>query len=143
VGDFVLRTSDTIKITIPPPAMIPALEAPVPLEGSAETLTVCGLTACLLGDELPPSLREPLAYTAPPFTIPGLGTLMLTLNPSNLTEQTRSGQALLIKGSPFIAMFTVTDPAQQPTAVGPVPDPVVEKPGTAEFITTNETVRAS
>lgn len=142
MGDFVLRTGDTVKITIPPPAVIPALEAPVPLQGSAATLTVCGLVACLLGDELPPSLREPLAYTAPPFTIPGMGTLMLTLNPSNLTAQTRSGQPLLIKGTAFTAMFTVTEPAQQPTAAGPVSDLVTAKPGTAEFITSNETVRA-
>ena len=142
MGDFVLRTGDTIQITIPPPAVIPALEAPVPLEGSAESLIVCGSPACLLGDELPPSLREPLEYTAPPFTIVGMGTLTLTLNESNLTVQTRSGQPLLIKGTPFTAMFTVTDPAEQPTAAGPVPDLVEEKPGTAQFITTNETVRA-
>jgi hypothetical protein len=142
VGDFVLRTGDTVKVTIPPPAVIPALEGPVPLAGSAETLTVCEMTACLQGDELPLILREPLAYTAPPFTIPGMGTLMLTLNPSNLTAQTRNGKPLLIKGTPFTAMFTVTEPAEQPTAAGPVPDPVAEKPGTAEFSTTNETVRA-
>ena len=65
MGDFVLRTGDTVKVTIPPPAVIPALEAPVPLAGSAETLTVCEMTACLQGDELPLILREPLAYTAP------------------------------------------------------------------------------
>jgi hypothetical protein len=142
VGDFVLRTGDLVKVTIPPPAAIPALEGPVPLEGSAETLTVCEMTVCLQGDELPEILRQPLPYTAPPFTIPGMGTLMLTLNPSNLTAQTRNGKPLLIKGSPFTAMFTVTESAQQPTPAGPVADPVEEKPGTAEFITTNTTVRA-
>ncbi len=31
----------------------------------------------------------------------------------------------------------------QITAAGPIPDPVLEKPGTAEFITTNEMVIAS
>jgi hypothetical protein len=59
VGDFVLRTGDLVKVTIPPPAVIPALEGPVPLEGSAETLTVCEMTVCLQGDELPEILRQP------------------------------------------------------------------------------------
>lgn len=143
MGDFVMRTGDMVKITIPPPAVIPTLEAPAPLEGSAEAITIDGMAVCLLGDELPEFLAEPMAYTAPPFAIPGMGTLKLTLTETNMTVMTRSGKPLLIKGGPFMAMFTVTEPAQQPTPAGPVPDPVVEKPGTAEFITTNESVIAS
>jgi hypothetical protein len=142
MSDFVLKTGDLIRVTIPPPAVVPALEAPVPLEGSAGTVTIGGLSVCLQGDELPLALAEPMAYTAPPFTVPGLGTLRLTLTPSNLTVQTQKGKPLLIKGGQFIAIFTVTEPAIQPTPAGPVSDPVAEKPGTAEFITTNETIRA-
>jgi hypothetical protein len=142
MSDFILKTGDLVKITITPPAVIPAIEAPVPLQGSAGTVTVGGLSVCLAGDELPLALAEPMAYTAPPFTVPGMGTLMLTLTPSNLTVQTQKGKPLLIKGGQFIATFTVTEPAMQPTPAGPVPDPVAEKPGTAEFITTNATVRA-
>lgn len=143
MGDFVMRTGDLVKITIPPPAVIPTLEEPVPLEGSGESVTIDGMAVCLLGDELPEFLAEPMAYTAPPFGIPGMGTLKLTLTEANMTVITRSGKPLLIKGGPFIAMFTVTEPAQQPTPAGPVPDPMLEKPGTAEFITTNEFVIAS
>lgn len=143
MGDFVMRTGDTVKITIPPPAIIPTLEAPVPLEGSAESVTIEGMSACLLGDELPEVLAAPMAYTAPPFSEPGMGTLRLTLTASNMTAKTRSGKPLLIKGAPFTAMFTVTEPAMQVTPAGPVPDPVAEKPGTAQFTTTNEIVRAS
>lgn len=143
MGDFVLRSTDMVKVTIDPPAIVPALEAPVPLEGSGGPVSVGGLAVCLLGDELPPMLRQPTAYTAPPFTVPGMGTLTLTLTPSNLTERTRKGKPLLIKGGQFIATFTVTEPAEQPTPAGPVPDPVIEKPGAAVFITANETVRAS
>jgi len=138
-----MRSTDMVKVTIEPPAVVPALEAPVPLEGSAGSVSVDGLSVCLLGDELPGMLAEPMAYTAPPFAAPGMGTLKLTLTESNMTVKTRNGKPLLIKGGPFTAMFTVTEPAIQPTPAGPISDPVAEKPGTAEFITTNEIVRAS
>lgn len=143
MGDFIIKTGDLLKITIPPPAIVPMLEAPVPLEGSGETVLVNSMPICLRGDELPDILREPLPYTAPPFTIPGTGTLTLTLLPANMTLQTSNGEPILIKGEQFPALFTVEVPANQPTPAGPVPDPVIEKPGTAEFITTNETVTAS
>jgi hypothetical protein len=68
--------------------------------------------------------------------------LTVTLLPTNMTQQTTNDKQILIKGGQFSAMFTVEEPAMQPTPAGPVPDPVVEKPGTAEFITTNETVKA-
>lgn len=143
MGDFIIRTGDLISIMIDPPAIVPELEAPIPLEGSAETITVNGMSACVLGDEMPDELMGPMEYTAPPFTVPGLGTLMVTLAPDNMTVQTVADGPLLIKGGPFIATFTVEEPAMQPTPAGPIPDPVLEKPGTAQFITTNETVTAS
>jgi hypothetical protein len=142
---FIIRTGDMLQVMIPPPAIVPQLQAPVPLRGSGTSLIVDGTPACLLGDELPAVLREPLAYTAPPFTIPGTGTLTLTLLPGNqTTELTRtSGQPILIKGQPFTAMFTVLTPAMMSTPGGPVPDPERAKTGTAEFITTNAAVQAS
>jgi hypothetical protein len=143
VGDVIIRTGDMVSIMIDPPAIVPQLEAPVPLEGSAETILVNGMPACVVGDEMPPELMVPMEYTAPPFIVPGMGTLMLTLLPDNMTVLTMADGPLLIRGGPFIALFTVEDPAMQPTPAGPIPDPVIEKPGTAEFITTNETVFAS
>ena len=142
MGDYILRTGDSIKVTIPPPAVIPILAAQIPLQGSSTSLTVAGMSACLLGDELPETLRMPLPYTAPPFTTPGTGTLTVTLLPTNMTAQSRNGKQILVKGAQFTAMFTVEEPAMQPTPAGPVPDAEIEKPGTAEFITTNETVKA-
>jgi hypothetical protein len=141
--DFIVRTGDMVKVTIPPPAVIPMIEAPVPLVGSSTSVTVVGAPACLLGDELPEVLREPLPYTAPPFTNPGTGKLTLTLLPDNQTLLAKNGKAILIKGQEFTALFTVETPATQTTPAGPVPDPVLAKPGTAQFITTNETVKAS
>jgi Contractile injection system spike tip protein len=142
MADFVMKTGDTIKVAISPPAIIPALQAEVPLIGSSESLTVMGATACLVGDELPEELRGPLSYTAPPFTNPGTGKLTLTLLPANQTLQTKNGKAILLKGEPFLALFTVATPATQSTSAGPVPDPLAAKPGTAEFIT-NGTVQAA
>jgi hypothetical protein len=59
----------------------------------------------------------------------------------NKTLLTKNGKAILIKGTPFTAEFQVVAPAIMP-AVVPVPDPVLKKPGIAEFITTNVTVKA-
>lgn len=141
--DFVIKTGDMLEVTIPEPAVVPVLEAPLPLTGSSTNVTIGGMPVCLQGDELPMELREPLPYTAPPFTVPGTGMLTLTVLPENLTQQTTNGgKPLLIRGSMFTAMFTVEEPAMQPTPAGPVPDPEVEKPGTARFITTNESVQA-
>lgn len=141
MDDFVIRTGDTIKVTIPPPTLVPALSAPVPLQGSSTNVLVNNQPVCLQGDELPDALKAPLPYTAPPFTNPGTGKLTITLLPSNLTVQTKNGKALLIKGQQFTATFTVQTPATQTTPAGPVPDPVAAKPGTAQFVTSNSTVR--
>lgn len=143
MGDFIIRTGDLVSITLDPPVVVPQLEGPVPLAGSAETITVSGMSVCLLGDEMPDELKEPMEYTAPPFTTPGTGTLMLTLAPDNTTVRTKAGgMPLLIKGGTFIATFTVEEPAMEPTPAGPIPDPELEKPGTAKFITANKTVSA-
>jgi len=144
MADVVIRTGDMIQVTIPAPTVVPAIAAPVPLTGSSTNVTVVGTLVCLQGDELPPVLRVPLVYTAPPFVTPGMGTLSLTLMPNNLTKQTTNGgKPLLLKGGTFQAMFTVSSPAMQPTPGGPVPDPMVQKPGTAQFISTNQIVKAS
>lgn len=141
--DYVIKTGDQLKVTIATPTVVPALATPVPLTGSGTNLVVCGTPACLRGDELPLELREPLPYTAPPFTNPGSGKLTLTLLPSNTTTRlTESGKPILIKGQQFTATFTVTTPATQSSPSGPVPDPTLSKTGTAEFITTNNSVKA-
>jgi hypothetical protein len=142
MGSIVIKTGDMIKITIPPPAIVPAILAPVPLMGTGATVLVANRPVCLQGDELPPALRAPLPYTAPPFVTPGMGTLTVMLTPANLAQRTLNGKPLLIKGATFMAQFQVTVPAMQPTPAGPVPDPVVVKPGTAEFIPTTPTVIA-
>jgi hypothetical protein len=53
------------------------------------------------------------------------------------------GKPALLKGATFQAMFNVTVPAMQPTPVGPIPDPVLVKPGIAQFITSTVNVQVS
>ena len=141
MGDFILGTGDLLKVVIPPPVVVPMLEEPMPLLGSGTNVLVQGMAVCLLGDELPDELKEPLPYVEPPFTVPGTGKLTLTLQPANMTARTLRGKAILIKGQQFPALFTVETTAFTDTPV-PVPDPVLLKPGTAEFITTNRRVTA-
>lgn len=141
-NDVVVRTGDFLKVTIPPPAIVPILLAPGVLRGSGLRLGVVGKFACLEGDEMPDSYRAVMPYTAPPFVTPGTGRLQLTLSPVNKTLRTRcAGRAVLLKGTPFAAVFQVVSPAMQPTPAGPIPDPVLVKPGTAQFVTDNVTVR--
>lgn len=140
--DFIIVTGDMIQVTITPPAIVPMLMAPVPLVGTGQTVLVGGKPICLEGDELPPSLKAPMPYTAPPYVTPGTGKLEITLLPTNKTIQTENGKKILIKGATFTAKFNVQTPAQMPTPAGPVPDPVAVKPGTAQFITTNVQIKA-
>ncbi|WP_372412222.1 hypothetical protein [Streptomyces luteireticuli] len=142
MGDFVIRTGDTLTVTIPGGTIIPAAASPVPLAGSSVKMKVEKMAVCLEGDELPQSLKVPLAYTAGSYTTPGQGTLTLTLTPTNKTSKTKcEGKHILIKGGDFPAKFVVGTPAQQPGSP-PTPDPQPVKNGTAKFTTTNTTSKA-
>lgn len=142
MGDFIMKTNDMIKITITPPAVVPMLQAPVPLLGTGNTVMVSNVPICLQGDELPPSLKAPMPYTAPPFVTPGMGTLTIILTPANLSKQTQNGKPIILKGATFQASFAVSAPAMQPNINGAIPDPVLTKPGTCTFITTNINTQA-
>src|SRR3954471_9674109 len=132
-----------IQITITPPAIVPQLMAPIPLIGTGTTVMVGNVPVCLQGDELPPTLMAPMPYTSPPFVTRGRGTLSIILAPNTLTIKPVRGKPMLLKGATFQASFAVSAPAMQPTPAGPVPDPVMTKPGTCQFITTNINVQAS
>jgi hypothetical protein len=144
MADFLIKTGDMLQVTVPPPAVVPQLVAPVPLLGTGMTVLVNNQPVCVQGDELPMTLRVPLMYTAPPFVTPGMGTLTVVLLPTNLTMRTMTaGKPALLKGSTFQAIFSVSAPAMQPTPAGPIPDPVVVKPCQAQFVTTTVNAMAS
>lgn len=142
----VIVNGDKLKVQLPlMGAQIPALAAPVPLISTILNVRVGFKGVCGVGDELPPVLRIPLIYTIPPaYTIPGIGMLQLTLMPTNQTFMTKAGRAILLLGTPFIARFQVTTPAQiPPPAVGPpTPDMVMIKIGVARFLNSQTKVKA-
>ena len=139
--DYIIKQGDMLKVTIFPPTIVPMLMAPVPLLGSSGDMTVMSMPVCLEGDELPPSLQAPMMYMSPPYVIPGMGTLSLTLSATNTTMRTKNGDPVLIKGSPFTAEFEVVAPAMMPPPAS-TPDSVSKKSGIAEFITTNVRAKA-
>src|SRR5689334_1238888 len=110
MGDFIIKTGDSLIVTIQAPAVVPALGAPVPLVGSGTDVLVDGMPVCLPGDvERPAALAGPLAYTAPPYIIPGTGTL--TLRAPNVTVLTLSGGEPIVIQGQLSATFTVEVPA--------------------------------
>ncbi len=140
-SDLIIKTGDQIKITIPPPTVVPSIQAPVPLIGTSKLVTVTMMAACLEGDELPKALVTPQPYTAPPYLTPGTGTLSLKLTPANKSKVAKdSGSAILLKGATFTAEFQVVAPAIDP--IKGDPDPVLKKTGTAQFLTTNQSAKA-
>jgi hypothetical protein len=123
VHDEILHAGCRLRLTCPPPLVVPALAAPVTMVGSGAAACIEGRPFCVEGDELPPPLRRPLAYAAAPFTTPGLGVLSLHLAPEHWSRSsTIGGRRYLRRGPGFTARFTVTVPATQPTPAGPVPD---------------------
>jgi hypothetical protein len=136
MGNFIIKTGDSLMVTILPPAIVPALEIPVPLVGSGTDVLVDGEPVCLPGD-IEHALALPLIYTAPPFVIPGTGTLTVAPDVTALTLS--DGSPIVIEGQ-LTALFTVEQPAFTPEGD---PDPDLAKEGIAVFITTNTTVTAS
>ena len=135
----VLRQGDQIKFTmLVPTLVVPPIMAPVPLKASGHH-KVLNMPVCLVGDELPKSIKSPLPYTDGSFTIPGTGTIKLTLPPTHKSKVDKDkGKPVLIKGPPFQATFQVSSPAQQPNPPAPnIPDPVPTKALLVQYITTN------
>jgi hypothetical protein len=135
--DTMIVDGDMIQITINPPTVVPQLIAPVALVASGFT-KVSDKAVCIEGDELPPSLKSPLQYMSPPYVIPGMGKISVTLKSANKTSvATDNDKKMLLKGSTFDAKFEVQSPAQQPSPGGPIPDSSTSYSGTAQFISTN------
>ena len=105
---------------------------------------VANSPVCVDGDER--RVQVPgCTYVAPPYVVPGVGTLKISALAGNQkTRSTRTkGSALLLRGAMFTAAFEVQSPAQQPTPVGPVPDPTPQYSGQGSFVSRNTTVRSA
>jgi len=102
-----------------------------------------GKRICVAGDEASATVKGCL-YSSGTYPIPGMGSLeVAALATDQRTRTIRSGgQQLLLRGGSFTARFRVESPAQQPTAAGPIPDPMTEYTGKGCFLTTNRILRA-
>ena len=123
-----------------------AVVVPIPttIAGTAEKTEVTGKPPCLDGDEGDVESAGCM-YIAPPYVIPGTGTLKIDkLNSDQLTEKTEiEGKKVIIHGSTFDALFEVQSPAQMPAAPAPVPDSMTKySGGKGMFVPANAKVMA-
>ncbi|NVB43289.1 hypothetical protein G6O69_36025 [Pseudenhygromyxa sp. WMMC2535] len=105
--------------------------------------TVDGAPVCIKDDEQKMAPVGPVPYTTKTHTIPGMGLLSIdSLAGDQLATQTTSGgQPVILVGSQFNALFTVSVPAMQPKAPAPEPDTETEYAGTGSFSTQNTLAR--
>ena len=141
MSDFIIIDGD-LAMFLPAFGAAMVVVRPGPITGSGPA-TVGGHAVCLEGDE--DSVSVPgCMYVAPPYVIPGTGTLQIDQLAGDQRTQTTAGggKKLILKGSQFTAKFSVVAPAQQPQATGPIPDGTASYTGNGQFLTTNLTVRA-
>lgn len=141
MGDYVLVDGDQ-ALFMPAFGSAVVVVQPGRITGSGPA-KVTGKAACVSGDESSVSVPGCM-YTAPPYVIPGTGTLQIAaLGGDQLAPTSKTGgKQFMVKGSTFTAKFSVQAPAMQPTAGGPVPDPVPQYSGSGQFMNTNMTTKA-
>lgn len=142
MADFVLIDGDQ-AIFLPSFGAATVVVQPGRLTGSGP-LKVTGKAACVSGDESSVSVPGCM-YVAPPFVIPGTGTLEISaLAGDQLAATSKTGgKQLMVKGGSFTAKFSVQAPAMQPTSGPPVPDSSPQYSGSGMFMTTNMNTKAN
>ena len=138
MADFVLIDNDIVNF-LPAFGAATVVVLPGNITGSGPA-TLNGKKLCIDGDEK--QVQVPgCTYIAPPYVIPGTGTLKINALASNqkATKTNTGGKAVLLKGSQFDAKFEVQSPAQQPPPGpgSPIPDSTPQYMGKGMFITTN------
>lgn len=136
MSDFVIVHGDLANF-IPAFGNAMVVVRPGTMQGSGPA-TFTGKKLCVDGDEKKVEVPG-CAYVAPPYVIPGTGTIKIAALAGNqLAKRTNTGgKALILKGAQFTAKFEVQSPAQQPTPTGPVPDATPQYSGNGMFVTTN------
>ncbi len=140
--DLIIVDGDMVNFL---PSFGAAVVVPIPttIAGTASKTKVTGRPLCLEGDEKDVKSAGCM-YVAPPYVIPGSGTLKIDkLNSDQLTEKTKvEGKKVILQGSMFDAVFEVQSPAQQPGSP-PVPDSTTKySGGKGSFVPSNAKVQA-
>src|SRR2546423_9327879 len=143
--DLILVDGDTVNF-LPTFGAAVVVAIPTTIAGTASKTKVTGKPACLEGDEKDVK-SQGCMYVAPPYVIPGTGTLKIDkLNSDQLTEKTKiEGKKVILKGSQFDAVFEVQSPAQQPAPPGPpIPDSNTKySGGKGSFVAANAKMKAT
>jgi hypothetical protein len=138
MADFILIDGDKAMFL---PAFGPAtvVVRPGDLKGSGPA-TLNGKKMCVDGDEKTVSVPGCM-YMAPPYVIPGTGTLKIAALAGNQKAQKTKtgGKPVLLKGGNFTAKFEVQNPAKQPPPGpgSPIPDATPQYSGSGMFVPTN------
>lgn len=139
MSDLILIDGDEVKFVPAFGAAIVTVQAGTLKASGGASLG--GKKLCIDGDEKKVSVPN-CSYVAPPYSIPGAGTLKITaLAPDQKAKKTKSaGKPVLLKGNKFTAEFQVTRKAQQPPPGPgpPTPDVTPKYSGFGMFKTTNQ-----
>jgi hypothetical protein len=135
MADFVLIEGD-LAMFLPTFGAAIVVVRPGTLTGSGPA-TLDGKKVCVDGDEKNVSVPGCM-YVAPPYVIPGTGTLKIAALAGDQKAQKSEtgGKPVLLKGSMFTAKFEVQSPAMQP-GPSPVPDATPQYSGNGTFVTMN------
>lgn len=139
---FAIKDGDVVVFM---PNFGTALVTPIPtkISSSSTSTSVLDGKICLEGDER--DVESPgCLYVAPPYLVPGVGTLKIMKLGADQTSKkaTIEGKKIILQGSVFQAIFEVQTPAQVPVAC--TPDPVPQYPGgVGMFIPTQFRVKQS
>ncbi|WP_368565942.1 hypothetical protein [Pseudoxanthomonas sp. UTMC 1351] len=117
--------------------------APARIVGKGHA-SIGGKKICIAGDEGKVQISADYVIPSGPTYANGKGTITIAaLNSDQLANEVTSGQALIIDGTQFEALFTPTVPAISP-GVPPRPDPAFPSPskGAGQFIATQSFAKA-
>jgi len=99
---------------------------------------IANKSICIVGDEKNVSVSA--TYTSAAYPTSGMGTLKIaTLAADQRVDFATAETAVIVVGSKFNALFTVSTPASHPTNGA---DPQTEVPGTGTFINSQQFVTA-
>ena len=148
MSDFIIVDGDKAEFQPSFPSA-QVVVRPGEIQGSGK-FSLMDKKVCVLGDEKTVSVPG-CAYTAGPFSTPGIGTLKIDfLSSDQIANKTDSaGRPMILKGSTFHAKFEVQTPASRRVPLTPNTPPQVQLDvttqyfGTGRFITTNTKLTAT
>ena len=135
MGDFILMDGDQV-IFFPIFGNAIVTVQPGQLKATGKAI-LQGHKICIEGDEQQVSVSG-CTYITPTYTIAGMGTLqILSLATDQKTQNLIvSGKPALLKGSQFVAKFSIAVPAQLPPPAS-TPDSMQKYKGQGQFVSKN------